>query len=118
MWKFKGDDALGFQKYPQSLYKIVDIWDLSEDVVADEQVRLLISLHQPPRTRDPKELDKSGDTLFDGGAGDIAGRLDPERRDAFRREVFQEIAVIAGHFHDLAGLVEAKARHDHVGVCS
>ena len=51
--------------------------------------------------------------LLRGGLGDVARRLDAQRRDAQLDEVLEQVAVVAGELDDEAVAPEAEAVDGH-----
>ncbi len=72
---------------------------MSDDVVRDDQIRLLALVAQAPTNIGAEELNDRRDAPFDGRLGDVGGRLDTEHLDALGLEVLQQVAVVAGQLH-------------------
>ena len=89
--------------------EVVEVGDVGEDVVAQQQVGLEVA-GDLPRGVDAEELhERAARPRSSAAARDVGGRLDAEHRDAALHEVLQEVAVVGGELHDLAGAVEPEA---------
>ena len=97
---------------PQPGRESANVRHVREDVVGGDQVRLaVLGRYRGARIR-AEEFHHGPDALSDGGLGDVAGRLDPEHRDAGRREMLEQVAVVARDLgHQAVGGKPELGRH-------
>ncbi len=92
--------ARGLQQDRQSSGEVVQVGHVRQHVVGADQVGLLARGGEPMRCHHTKEGDLGRHAARFGHGGDIGGRLHAEDSDALAAEVPQQIAVVAGQFHD------------------
>ena len=76
MREFKRDCTVGFQCRFEPFGKIIDIRNMSIDIVADNQIRLLCFLGQLLPKRFTKELSQNRDAQLLGNFGSTRSWLD------------------------------------------
>ena len=96
--------------------EVVDVRNLSEDVVAEDQARPPTLLDEPVRELEPEELGKRRDAAGDRRLGDVLRRVDPEHRNAVREKVLEQVAVVRCELDDEVVGPERKTLHDHLDV--
>ena len=89
--------------------EIIEIRNMSEHVVARQQICRVAIVHQFFRGLASKKGDFSGNAFGFRDPRDIVGRLDAEDRNIAFNEILQQIPVIAGHLQDPAFRTKAKA---------
>ena len=110
------DHAFGLQKLRHPGREVVEIGYLRQHIVADDQVGALALGGQLRCELAPEEVDQRRDALVDGDLGDIGGRLDADHGHLQRREVLQQVAVVAGELHREALRPEAQPLRDRLAV--
>jgi hypothetical protein len=58
--------------------EVVEVWNLCEDIVAQDEAGALALVGEPLRALAAKELDQRRHTPLLGGLRDVGGRVDPE----------------------------------------
>ncbi len=109
------DHPTGLQCEIHPRDEVVDVRDVSQHVVADQQVSPRLG-SQRLRRLDAEELDQRGYSLLDRDLGDVRGRLDAKNRDLSLDEVLQQVAVVGGQLEDVARAVEPPALDHGVNV--
>src|SRR5207248_11018002 len=110
------DYSLRSQQNLHSLHKVIQIRNLSQDVVAKEKVGGFALLTQLARRSFAKEFDYCWNSFFDGDLGNISSVFYSEDSDAFFHKVLQKIAVVARDFDNGTPLVEAKSLHHLIAI--
>ena len=96
------DHALVLDEGAQPGREAPDIRHVSEDVVRGHEVGPASPVRDLASGFGTEELNLRRDAAGAGRLGHVRGRLDAEHRDAGRREVLKQVAVVAGHLGDQA----------------
>src|SRR5919198_2003709 len=107
------DDAAWLEDDAQPLDKIIEIWNLSENVRAADEVGLSPCRAQLESRFLAEELDECRYPLRHSHPRNVGRGLDAQYRDPHRDEVLEQIAVIARDLDDEAASLEAKAADSH-----
>src|SRR3954471_12194963 len=102
MRELDGHHASGAKEDLQAADEVVEIGDLSEHVVAQDQVGSVAERYELTRGFPAEELYEGRNSPLFGGFCNVRCWLDAERGDAALHEELEEIAVIARDFNDLA----------------
>ena len=94
-----------FEQRVDPLHKSVQIRDMSENIVADDDVRLLAGGGQFSGQTFAEERAERGDADVLSGARRSLGGINAQDRNALLNEIFQEITIVAGQLdHQAAGV--------------
>ena len=117
MREFERDDAFWLEQARHTRDEVIEVRNLSQDVVADDEVGRFAFGHQLLRELDPEEVDERRDAAVDGYLSNVGSRLDTEHGHAQWQEVLQQIAVIARQLDDQAVRPQPEPSCDHLAVC-
>ena len=81
MREFHRDDATRLQEQLHPGDEIVQRWDVGQDVVADQEVGLLVLGEHFPRSFNPEKSDQGWHTFLDRVRRDIGGGINAQHRD-------------------------------------
>src|SRR5436309_15682828 len=95
MRKFECDHTICSQESRHSCCEVVQIRHLRQYIVADDQVSLPTLRHKPFRETQAEELDEGGNILLARSLCHIGRGLDADYRNPQRKEMLQQIAVVA-----------------------
>ncbi len=110
------DRAGRLQEDAEAVHEAVQIGNVGEDVVPDDEVGLPPVGRQLPRQlRSEESLDR-GNPPFDRARRHVRRRLDSEDGNPARREVLQEVPVVAGDFDDPAAGAETEPLRHPIGI--
>ena len=97
------DHAVGLRAGSSARDEVVQVGHVREHVVAEQQVGAApVRRASAVAVSVPKNRTSVGMPLLLGDRGDVGGRLDAQHRDRLRREVLQQVAVVARDLDDLA----------------
>jgi len=96
--------------------KIVEVWDLGQDIVSYNEISLTLFCTELMRRRRTEEGDYRGDPLGEGSLSYIGGGFDSQGKNPSLNEVLEQIAIVACNLNDMAMATKAKALHNHVRV--
>src|SRR6266436_8101794 len=109
MRKFHGDDTARFQQNLHAGNKVVYIRHLSENVIAQKEIRLFSGIGEFAGGFTPEEFYEGRHTSLDGDGRDVRGRLDAEDRHFIPYKVLKQIAIVTRQFHDKVAGVNTKS---------
>ena len=93
----------------QSLAEVDDVGNMCEHIVGDNEVGLAVPVGDITTGLLAEEHHLGVDALAPSDLGNVGRRLDPERSDAARDAVLQQVAVVARHLDDKGLYVRARA---------
>src|SRR6185437_6825187 len=102
MGEFDCDSSMSAEKYFQAANEIVQIRNLCENVVPQNQVRVVTKCSEFMRRVATEELHNCGDAFFYGCFGDVSRRLNPHGRYAALQKVLKQIAIVTCNLDDFA----------------
>src|ERR1700741_1347646 len=82
--EFKGDHPLRLEQERHACHEVVEVWNLCENIVADDEIGLLAFLDKLARQADTEEVDTRRHALGDCSLRDVRRWLDAEGRNAER----------------------------------
>jgi hypothetical protein len=106
------DDAAGPEQDLHAPDEVVEVRYVGQHVVAQQQVGVRLGGERLGRLH-AEELDERRDALLQRDLGHVGRRLDPEHGHAALVEVLQQVAVVGGELHDVAGVIQLEAL-DHL----
>jgi hypothetical protein len=106
--KFQRNHAVGRQENLHPPDEVVKVGNLSQDVVAQQQIRRLSRVCEFASRFDAEELDERGHAFFDGDFGDVSRGFDAQGGNLARNEMLEQIAVVAGDFDHVTLAMELK----------
>jgi hypothetical protein len=107
MRELHGYDAALCEKAPHAIDEIPDIGNVSQYIVANNQVGAAFLLAHALGRRNTEECYFGLNPLSLSSRGRIRSRLDAKHGNAGVCEVLQKVAVVAGEFDDKTRLVDA-----------
>ena len=84
----------------QSLAEVDDVGNMCKHIVGDDEVGLAVPGRHITTGLLAEEHDLGVDALGPSHFGNVGRRLDPERSNATRDAVLQQVAVVARHLND------------------
>ena len=84
----------------QPLAEVDDVGNVCEHIVGDDQIGLAVPGCHITTGLLAEEHDLGVDAPVPSHLGNVGGGLDPERSDATRDAVLQQVAVVARHLND------------------
>src|SRR5712671_4558350 len=89
------DDSRGRQQNLETTDEVVQVRHLGENVIAEDQVRVMSTSDQIARGFYSEESHERGDALRFGYLGDVRRWLYPERGDSTLNEILKQITIVA-----------------------
>ena len=117
--EFKRDHPALLQQRLGAADEIVEVRHVRQHVVAENEIGLAVRGFEFLGERYAKEIDRDRDAFALGDFGCVGRRLDAhDVGHAERREVLEQIAVIARDLDDEALVVQAAALGDHLAIAA
>ena len=114
--KLHGDQPGRLQQHLEPFDKIIQVRDVSQHVVADDQISIPSFSNQIERRLLSEEGDRRIDPLLLRHFRHIGCRLDPKHRNPSRHEILQQISVITGNLNDFGIAIQSESISDHVDI--
>ena len=111
------DRAVRRQQLFHSGHKVVEIGDVSQNVVADQEIGGPAPASEVHGDGSAEELDVRGDATGFGNLRHVGGRLDSQYVEAASHKVLEQVSVVRRNFHNPAVLAQAEALNRRVGIC-
>jgi len=94
-------DAAGVRNQrTQTLAEVDDVRNMCNDIVCDDEVGSAVSRRHITTCLLAEEHDLGVDAPGLGHCGNVGRWVDPERSDAMRNAVLEQVAVVARHLND------------------
>ena len=100
--KFQCDAAVRLEQFIQPGHEVVRVRRVSENIVAENEVGLPVFTRKFRGDAAAKKFFQSLNPFFARHFRDVRRRFDAEAGNVGLDEILQQIAVIAGDFHDEA----------------
>ncbi len=110
------DRAVRRQQLFHSGHEVVEIGDVSQDVVADQEIGGPAPASEVHGDGSAEELDVRGDATGFGNLRHVGGRLDSQYVEAASHKVLEQVSVVRRNFHNPAVLAQAEALNRRVGI--
>src|SRR5688500_11780655 len=110
MRKFHRHYASRLEEQLETLHKIIQIWNMCQNIVPDDEISRPAVLQQVKRGLLTKKKHLGIDTLSLCYFCDIGGRLDTQHRNSTCHKILQEVPVIARDLDHLGILIETIPR--------
>src|SRR5471032_985461 len=98
--EFDRNAPTGSESELETLHKVLDVGNVSKHIVCRYQVRRFSGCGEFRALLLSKKCNVRGDSLFHGHPGDVGRRFNAEDGNAKLLEILEQIAVVAGDFHD------------------
>ena len=116
--KLHGNDAVIGKENFEAADEIVQRRNMSENVIAENEIGLAGFRHQLVRRLRRKKRHPGVDTLGLRCTRDIARWFDSKNRNALLDEILQKIAVIAGDLDDKTLCIQTESSRHKLGVAA
>src|SRR5713226_3034201 len=106
----------GLEQDLDSSNKVAEIGNLRQNIVADQQIRLFTLRSQLSSQPLAKKLHQCRNLLLLGNFRHVGGRLNAQHRNLFLDKVLQQVAIVAGQFHNQTPFIQPKPVAHLIGV--
>ena len=118
MRKLHCDHAPRRKQHFDAADEVVDVGNVRQHVVAEEDICTSMLGSDFGRGLAPEESHDGRNTLVDRAPGHVRRRFDAQHRHTAGDEMLQQVAIVAGDLHHLAGCAEREALDHHFSVAS
>ena len=105
MRKLKRENSIRLKENLKAFHKIIQIWDLGQDVVPCDQVRPTAFCGEFFCHLHAEETDKRRHPFLYRHLGDVCGWFNTQYGNIHADEILQQVSVVAGHLSDKAMFV-------------
>src|SRR5512145_2540290 len=108
MRKLHGDDALVFQRNFQPRDKIIDVWDMGQDVISDQQISLFPLGCQAAGCSHTKKFDQCRNAFLLGYFRDVRCGFNTKNWNSPADEILKKVSIIACNLDNLTARSQCK----------
>ena len=117
MRELESDDTGWLQRNLKAADKVIDVWDVGENVAAEKKVGGFAIGQKFLRRLNAKEFyDTRNLLLFPCNFRDVGGRLDAKNGNALGLKMLKKVSVVTGDFDDLAIRIKVETLHHHLAI--